>query len=336
MLSFILRRLLIIPLSLLVVITMAFGLVELMPGDPAVAVAGEFAPESVLAEVRADLGLDRPLPERYATYVLDTLQLDLGRSFRSDQPILSEIGRTLPDTIELVTLSVIVAMAIGVAVGAYGAYHSGRRRGSVSNGFAIGFQSVPEFVLGLVLIYAAFFLAGLAPAPVGRLSIGQRQPDSVTNFLLIDAAIAREWSVFFEALHHALLPVMTLGIVTAAAFAKLTSSSMGRAMRSPQIEFARACGLGERTIVRYALLTARTTLLTYSAIIFGALISGAAIIEQIFSWGGIGQWALDAILNLDIPAIQGFVIVFGLLTMLIYLALDVAVVALDPRVSYDR
>lgn len=335
MFRFILRRLLIIPLSMLVVISLAFVLVELMPGDPATSVAGDFASDEVLAGIRGELGLDRPFLERYAVYVGETLRLDLGRSFRSNQPILNEIGRTLPATIELVAMSVAFAMVIGIAVGAYGAYHARRRRETVSRGFIIAFQSIPEFVLGLMLIYIVFFVAGIAPAPVGRLGIGSPRPESITGFLLVDSILTANWTQLWDALRHSLLPVMTLGTVTAAAFAKTTHSSMGVAMRSSQVEFARACGLSERTVVAYALVTARTTLLTYGAILFGALISGAAILEQIFSWGGIGQWALQAILNLDIPAIQGFVIVFGFITMLIYLTLDVAVVLLDPRVSYE-
>jgi peptide/nickel transport system permease protein len=330
-----LRRLLIIPLSMLVVISVAFVLVELMPGDPATSVAGNFASEEVIASIRAELGLDQPFLQRYLSYVGDTARLDLGRSFRSNESVLSEIGRTLPATIELVVMSIGFAMILGIAVGVYGAYHARRKREVVARGFIISFQSVPEFILGLLLIYVVFFVAGLAPAPVGRLSIGSPKPESVTGFLLVDSVLTLNWSQLWDALRHSILPVATLGTVTASAFAKTAHSSVGLAMRSPQVEFARACGLSERTVVGYALVMARTTILTYGAILFGALISGAAILEQIFSWGGIGRWALQAILNLDVPAIQGFVIVFGLLTMLIYLLLDIAVVMLDPRVSYD-
>lgn len=334
LLAFVAKRLLLVPVSLFVVASLAFGLVALMPGDPAVTVLGGFATKAEVEHVHHVLGLDRPLGQRYLDYLGRLAHGDLGQSFYTGQPVASDIARYLPNTLELIVLSLGFAAILGLVLGATGAYFQRRWPDWLSSGATTAIQSVPDFVLGLVLIYAIFFVLRLVPAPVGRLSIGDAAPPTVTHFLLIDSLLGGDWAVLASALGHSVLPVVTLGVVYSAYFAKTARTSLAQAMNSPQVEFARACGLRERTVLGYALLTARTPLLTYGAILFGALIGGEAIIETIFSWRGVGQWALEAVLKLDVPVIQGFIIVAGLATLLIYLILDVLVAILDPRVSY--
>jgi peptide/nickel transport system permease protein len=150
--------------------------------------------------------------------------------------------------------------------------------------------------------------------------------------LLVDTLVAGDLNAFVLAGQHLLLPVLALGIVYAAYFGKTARSTMATALDSTQVEFARACGLSEWKVVYYAFLQARTPILTYGAILFGALIGGAAIIETIFSWPGAGSWALTAILSLDIPVIQGFILAAGFVTITVFLLLDVLILLLDPRV----
>jgi peptide/nickel transport system permease protein len=194
-------------------------------------------------------------------------------------------------------------------------------------------QSVPDFFLGLILIYVVFFLLGLAPSPSGRLDIVETPPPDRTGFLLIDSVVAGQWSTLRSVVAHLFLPVVTLGLVYAAYFAKTARSTVGKALGSQQVQFARAMGLPERTVVRYAFVEARTTLVTYSAVLFAALFGGETIVERIFAWGGLGTWALDGILKLDLPVVQGMVLVAGLITLVTYTALDIAVGLLDPRIS---
>jgi peptide/nickel transport system permease protein len=159
-------------------------------------------------------------------------------------------------------------------------------------------------------------------------------PPPVTHFLLIDSLLSGNWQILGSALAQSVLPVLTLGIVYSAYFGKTARTVLAAALDSSQIEFARACGLPRRQIIGYAVLMGRTPILTYAAILFGTLIGGEAIVETIFGWQGVGQWALEGVLKVDIPVIQGFVILGGFATLLIYLLLDVVVSVLDPRISY--
>lgn len=331
---FILKRLALVPLSALVVVTLSFGLVELIPGDPAQAIAGGFATDEAVDQIRTDLGLDRPLGERYVSYVSAMVTGDLGRSFVTDRPVSTEIVERLPATIELITLALLFAGILGVAMGTAAAYYSKRAPGRLTNVGITALQSIPDFLLALLLIYFLFFIAGVAPPPVGRSGLGGGSVETVTGFLLVDSLLAGDIRAFGAALQHLMLPVLALGFVYSAYLGKTARSTMTNALRSEQVEFARACGLHERTVLRYALVQARTPIITYLAILFGALLGGAAIVETIFSWQGVGQWSLEAMLDLDVPAIQGFIAVAGLVTVVLYLLLDIIVMWLDPRITY--
>lgn len=331
---FVLKRLALVPLSALVVVTLSFGLVELIPGDPAQAIAGGFATDEAVDQIRTDLGLDRPLGERYVSYVSAMVTGDLGRSFVTDRPVSTEIVERLPATIELIALALLFAGILGVAMGTAAAYYNKRALGRFTNVGITALQSIPDFLLALLLIYFLFFIAGVAPPPVGRTGLSGGSVETVTGFLLVDSLLAGDIRAFGAALQHLMLPVLSLGFVYSAYLGKTARSTMTNALRSEQVEFARACGLHERTVLRYALVQARTPIITYLAILFGALLGGAAIVETIFSWQGVGQWSLKAMLDLDVPAIQGFIAVAGLVTVVLYLLLDIIVMWLDPRITY--
>lgn len=329
------KRLLFLPVSLFVVVTIAFLLVNVLPGNPAGVIAGPAASPEQLAAIETRLGLDQSLIERYTTFLGDLVQGDLGQSYYTNREITTEIGRFLPNTLELVILSLGLSTILGVGLGTVAAYWSNRWPNRVSRFVITMFQSIPDFLLALLLIFFFFYVFGIAPAPVGRLGLLETAPERVTGSLLIDAVIAGDWQIFRSALSHMILPVVTLGVYYSSYFAKTTIASLLPALESKQVEFARACGLSERTAIAYAFRQARTPILTYGGILLAALIGGAAIVETIFSWGGLGEWAIDSILQLDIPAVQGFIVVAGIGTLLIFLALDLLVAFLDPRVKYD-
>lgn len=328
------RRLLTIPVSMLVIVTLCFGMVSLIPGDPAATITGGYATAEQITAVRQELGLDKPLGLRYLDYLGAIAHGDLGKSFFTRQPVLQSIGTYLPNTLELIVLALAVAVLLGLALGGIGAYFQRRLPDRITSVVITATQSIPDFVLGLLGIYVLFYLARIAPPPLGRLGIGDSQPQTVTHFLILDSLITGNWTALGSALSHAALPVLTLGIIYSSYFAKTTRATLGQAMGSAQVEFARACGLPEYQVIRYAFVAARTSILTYGAILFGVLLGGAAIIETIFSWQGAGQWALTAMLKVDVPVIQGFVLVVGLSTLLIYLALDILILLLDPRTTY--
>lgn len=330
-----LNRLAFIPLALFGVITISFLLVSIMPGDPALAILGTTASEREVATVRAELGLDRPLVERYVAYVGDVLQGDFGRSFFTGQDIGGEILKYFPASIELVVMALAIAAIVGISIGTAAGYYRGGLTDKASRVAITGLQAIPEFLIGLLLIFFMFYLWRLAPSPLGRLGIMDPYPPVVTRFLLIDLILAGDWKTLGSALHRSMLPVLTLALGAIPLFAKITRTTVGAAMGSKQVQYARACGLPEWRVVHYALLQARTPILTYTAMLFGAMVGGSAIIETMFSWQGLGQWGLAAIIALDIPAIQGFVIVTGLFTMVVYLVLDLLVLVLDPRIKHD-
>lgn len=326
-----LKRLLVIPVSAFVIVTLTFGLVSLIPGDPAVTISGGHASPAQLAAIRAQLGLDHSLGQRYIDYVGHVAQGNLGRSFYTGQSVASSIGNYLPNTLELIVPSLALALILGLTLGTVGAYFRRRLPDRISSVGITITQSVPDFVLGLVGIYILFYRLRIVPAPIGRLGVTDALPPHRTGFLFIDSLAAGKWATLGSAVAHTVLPALTLGVVYSSYFGKTARATLGQAMASAQVEFARACGLPEWQVVRYAFLAARTPILTYGAILFGVLIGGDAIIETIFAWQGAGQWALNAMLNVDVPVIQGFVLVAGLITLLVYIALDFVVVALDPR-----
>lgn len=316
------------------VMTLSFLLASITPGDPAQVIAGPMASQSQVDAVSAELGLDKPIHERYVDYVGGLMQGDLGESYYSKRPVASEIADKLPATLSLVALSVVLATVLGVAAGSVGAYFRGRLPDRVIRLFTGVLQAVPDFFLGLLLIYVLFFLLGWVPAPAGELSFTETAPDKVTGVVAIDALIAGDFAVARSALQHMVLPVLTLALVYAAYFAKTARTTVGRALNSQQAEFARAIGLRERTVLRYAFVESRTTIATYAGVIFAALFGGEAIVERIFAWDGIGAWALNGILQLDVPVVQGMVLVAGSITLITYTMLDIVVGFLDPRVSH--
>ncbi len=315
-------------------VTLSFLLVSVTPGDPAELIAGPMATSEQVDGIRAELGLDEPLGTRYVDYLKGLATGDLGESYYSKRPITEEIGDKLPATLELILLSVVFAAVVGVAVGAVGAYFRGRWPDKVSR-LATGiFQAIPDFFLGLILIYFVFFILGIAPAPSGRVGIAESGPDKVTGFYLIDSLISGNMSLFASAASHLFLPVLTLGLVYAAYFAKTARSTIGKALNSQQAQFARAMGLPERTVVRYAFVESRTTIVTYAGVIFASLLGGEAIVERVFAWNGIGAWSLQGITKLDLPVVQGMVLIAGAITLIVYTVLDIVVGLLDPRIKH--
>lgn len=326
------RRLVAFPVSLVVIATFAFGLVSLMPGDPAVTILGQFASKEEVTALRTQLGMNLSFSDRYVQFMAGLLRGDLGTSFFSQRSVTSEIAKYLPATLELVSMSLVGSILIGLTVGGVSAYFKTRLIGRFSRGIITVFQSIPDFLLGLVLIYLLFFVLGVLPPPIGRTGFGDAEPTSRTGFLLLDTLLDGNFAAFWQAFKSSVMPVLTLSVVYSAYIGKTAQATIGTALGSGQIEYARASGLSEIQVFKYALRQARTPILTYGAILFGSLVGGAAIVETVFAWRGVGQWALHAMLVLDVPEIRGFVIVAGAITLIVYLALDVAIMILDPRV----
>lgn len=332
MIRYLVGRLVLAAVLLLVVISCCFGLVSLIPGDPARATLGEFATKDQVEQVHRQLGLDQPLVERWWHYLSHVLRGDLGKSYFSGESVAHDILVRLPNSLVIVLPGIVLAVVLGIGIGTLSAYRRGGVADRLLSLFTSATLAVPEFALALVLIYVFFQKLHVSPAPLGMLSPLDIPPPSRTGSVVIDSVLAGSWSTISSIAAHAVLPILCLGLFFSAYFARIVRTGLAASLRSPQVEFARACGLGEFRVYRYAMADIRRTLLTYLVILIGAALSGAVIIETVFSWPGIGSWAIQGTLKTDIPVIQGFVLVIATTLLFAYVAVDVIITLLDPRV----
>ena len=299
-------------------------------GDPVAQIAGPLATPSQIHALRHQLGFDRPLIDQYGRYLSQLAHGDLGQSLSTNQPVSGEIRQRLGGTLELIVLGVALATIWGITVGALACY--GRRFGRFFHGLAVIGLATPDFVLGLVLALVFAFKLGWAPAPIGQIGLAAPTPPTRTGGIALDALIAGQWGTFWSALGFLVLPVITLGFVYGAPIAKLAEGAMRTTRSKAYIEYAELVGLSRSRVFRYTLRNSLPSILTVSGAVAGYLVGGIVLVEIVFSWGGIGQWAAQSILALDLPAIQAFVLIAAVCTLCIYLLLDIAYGVIDPRV----
>ncbi|GAB3430219.1 ABC transporter permease [Actinophytocola sediminis] len=325
-------RLVAIPVSLFAVASLAFWMVRISGASAASSVAGEYASAEAIAQTERSLGLDRSLWDQYTSFLGGLFRADLGRSYFTRQPVADELFTRLPLDAVLGVLALVVAVVAGIGLGAVGAYFRAAWPDRASRGVVTVLQSVPEFVFALVLIFVFFFELGWLPAPVGQLALSQTVPPHVTGVVVVDAVVAGDWDAFGAAAAQLVLPVLSFGLALSAVFAKVTRSSLVSTLAAPQTEYARALGLSPWRVFVSALIVSRTSILTTVAIVSGALIGGNAIMQKIFSLDGAAAFGVDAILKLDLPVVQGIVLVFGGITVVLFLLIDILILLLDPRV----
>jgi ABC-type dipeptide/oligopeptide/nickel transport system permease component len=335
MLRMIVRRLVAVPLLLLGVVTVAFFLSNMTKGDPLVAIVGErqMTNPEVVAAAKARWGLDRPLPERYLVYVGNLLTGDLGTSFRTKRPVSQDLMERLPATLELVIAAMIVGVLGGVSLGVAAAHFRDRNADHVARVIALLGSSVPVFWSGLLMLYVFSVVLGWLPGP-GRLDPRMAAPPGVTGFYTIDALLAGDWAAFGEALKRLVLPAVVLGWAVLGVITRLVRASMLDVLGQDYVLAARAKGASERRVlVNHALRNAMIPTLTIIGFSFAYLITGAVLTEAVFSWPGIGTYAVDAARALDFPAIIGVTIVGGAAFLLTNLVTDIGYALADPRVK---
>jgi peptide/nickel transport system permease protein len=331
---FLIRRIGQMFFQVLGIVTVIFFIVHLSPGNPAISLAGVGAkPESVKA-IEAKLGLDKPIIVQYGIYLYNLARGDLGDSIYTGQPVSKDLVQRFPATLELVTVATVVCVIVGIPLGVITAL---RRKGLVEKAmFAYGMLSgaIPDFWFGLILVFVFFFLLGWAPPPMGRLGLVTSPPTRITGFYLVDSLIQADLNTFWLTAKHLALPVLTLVLVYMGNISKMAHSSMDEVMGSEFIDYARACGLPRSTIIRYALRNALPPVVTVVAFNYGFLLGAAVLVETVFSWGGLGEYAVQSINHSDYAPLQGFVLVAGLFMVLQFAALDVVYGLLDPRFEY--
>ncbi|MCO5084183.1 MAG: ABC transporter permease [Rhizobiaceae bacterium] len=330
-LTYIGRRLIFVGPQLIGILLVTFLLLKLIPGDPAVMMLGPFATDEGLARLRAELGLDRSIVEQFGIYLWRVLHWDLGTSWQTTMPVTSDLAQRFPATLELVTLSLLLALAIGLPLGVVGARNKDGIVRKFADYYGLAAGALPDFWFGLVLIFVFYTMLGMVPAPLGRIDFTIIPPPDVTGSLLIDSLISGNWPALKNAAGHLILPVLTLGIINAAPILKMTVSTMERMLEADFSRYAEMCGLPRNVVARKALRNSLPSIITIVSVLYGFLIGGAVLVEIVFSWGGAGQYAVQGVLNADLNPVLGFVLYSAILSLVIYLIVDLIYFAIDPR-----
>jgi len=307
-----------------------FVLQAIIPSDPARAMVGASAsPEAVAAKAR-ELGYDKPLPQRFADYVGRTATGDLQSSLRTRNEVTDDLATFAPASLELALAAAVLAafMGIGLAL----ALAAGGRAARVLRVVLVAGASVPGFLVALLAILVFYSLLGVLPAS-GRVTDTLVLPEGPTQLLLIDSLLALDPGVFGSALAHLVLPAFTLALVPALAIARTLATSLESVMREDYVRTARSKGLRERSIiVRHGLRNAAGPALTMGGLQFGLLLAGIVVVEQIFSWPGLGLYLSQSIAFSDFPAITGTTLLLGTTYVVVNFLVDVAQAAADPRI----
>jgi dipeptide transport system permease protein len=336
MLTMILKRVAMAIPSLIGVIVVTFLLTRALPGDPAAYFAGPAATKQAIEEVRAKLGLDKPLIVQFGHYVVDLAHGNLGNSLTTGQPVVTELRNRLPASAELTLLGLIVSIVIAVPLGILAATRPNSLVDHACRIISTAGVSLPVFFTGLILVYIFYYLLGWAPAPLGRLDVFFDAPPQVTGFYLIDSLIAGQGEVFLASLKQLILPALTLAIFSLAPIARMTRASMLAVLSSDFVRTARASGLSPLTvIVTYAFRNAMLPVITTLGMVFSFLLGANVLVEKVFAWPGIGSYAVEALLAYDFAPVQGFVLTMAVLYVAINLLIDVLYGVIDPRVRLE-
>jgi ABC-type dipeptide/oligopeptide/nickel transport system permease component len=294
------------------VLLVGFLLMQVVPTDPAVVRAGPTATPDVIAAIRADLGLERPLHEQFGLYMWRLLHGDLGVSIINNVPVAQELGATIGPTLELMVASLFWSIPLGIALGTVAAYWRGTLLDRAITAFTVAGGSIPVFFLGLILIWYVGFKWQLLPF-TGRLG--------------------PLWT--WDGVQAVILPALTLGGVFVGPVARMTRTAVLDVLGADHVRTARAKGLPERLVVlRHALRNALIPVITLIGLQIGFLLGGAVVTETVFSWPGVGRLAVGAILSSDFPMAQGTIIVLSLGFIVINLVVDLLYAALDPRIRH--
>jgi peptide/nickel transport system permease protein len=339
--TYIISRLLLAPLMILTIMTVVFlllrapSLLGLSAADPVDALLGARAPEAAKNALRSQLGLDAPLLIQYLRYLGQLLHLDLGTSLASQgQTVWGLIGQYFPATVELTVCSMIVAVTVGVTVGAIAASRPNTPLDAGGRLFGIITYAVPMYWFGMILqqvlaVQNSWF-------PIGtRFPISVAAPNGPTGLYVLDSLLHGNLSQCGTALYHLALPSLTLGLLISGIFERMVRVNLKQTLQSDYVEAARARGIPEgRILTAHALKNAFIPVLTILGLTFASLLGGAVLTEVTFDWPGLANRLYEAIDNHDYPVVQGLLVFFGLIVALISLAIDILNAYIDPRIRY--
>jgi peptide/nickel transport system permease protein len=327
------RFLTIVPV-LLGVSLIVFSFTHLIPGDPAVAMLGERATPQRVMEVRTQLGLDQPLYTQYFIYAGKILHGDLGASILRGDPVLRDLVRRFPATVELATSAILIAILVGVPMGIISAVWRNSFFDGVSRLVALAGVSMPIFWLGLMLAWCFGVVLGWLPTGF-RLGTDVTLV-AVTNFNVLDSLLTKNPAALVSSLRHLILPAIALSTIPMAVIARMTRASLLEVLSQDYIRTAESKGLPQRSVIlRHAMRNALLPVMTVTGLQVGRLLAGAILTETIFSWPGIGLWIYESIQARDYPIVQGATLFIATIFVMVNLLTDVLYASVDPRIKYD-
>ena len=321
-----------VALTFLGLLLVTFLIGRVVPIDPVLAAVGDRANAETYERMRVEMGLNLPLWQQFIHYVADVLHGDFGTSVLTSQPVLNDIRRAFPATLELATAAIVIGVMLGVPAGVFAAVHRGRWPDHLVRVLGLVGYSVPVFWLGLVGLLLFYAKLDIAPGP-GRLDVFyDGMVDPVTGVITVDALLAGETEIFWNALSHLILPASILGYFSIAYISRMTRSFMLDQLRQEYITTARVKGMSEtRVIWRHALGNIAVPLITVVALSYANLLEGSVLTETVFAWPGLGLYITNSLLNADMNAVLGGTLVVGAVFIGLNMLSDLLYRLLDPR-----
>jgi peptide/nickel transport system permease protein len=326
-----------VALTLLGLLAVTFLIGRVIPVDPALAIVGDRAPEHVVQRVREELGLNLPLYEQFGRYVVRAVKGEFGNSVLTSNPVLDDIVKTFPATLELATCGILIGAGLGVPLGVWAAVRRGGAADHTVRVMGLVGYSVPIFWLGLMALVLFYAMLGWVAGP-GRIDVAfEYSFERTTGLMLLDAALAGEWEALANAFSHLVLPATLLGYFSLAYISRMTRSFMLNELAQEYIVAARAKGLSEARIIwRHALRNAMVPLVTVIALSYAGLLEGSVLTETVFAWPGLGLYITNSLQNADMNAVLGGTIVVGSVFIGLNLLSDLLYRTLDPRTRDTR
>jgi peptide/nickel transport system permease protein len=328
------RRLAALVLLAIGITFVAFALTHIVPGDPAAANLGQQAinDPAAVAAFNHHYGLDKPLPTQYAIYLWRLLHGDLGQSEQNHDAVTHDLGQAIPATAELAIVSILIAILIGVTLGVIAAMRRNKLTDHVLRVVSLGGVSMPTFWIALVGLYVFFFRLNWLPG-TGRLDPIVTPPPNHTGLYVLDSVIAGQWSTAGNAVMHLILPAAVLAAYNIGLLTRYTRSSVLEVISNDYVRAARAKGMPERIVIpRHVLRAALPGIVTVIGLAFANVMTGAVLVENIFSWPGIGQYAYRSATTLDLPAIMGVSLFVAVVYIVVNFVVDVLYGVIDPRI----
>ncbi len=319
-------------LTFLGLTAVTFTIGRIMPADPVLAIVGDRASQAVYDRVYLEMGLDRPIYEQYLRYLGELAEGDLGTSIMTTRPVLEDVLRFFPATLELATIATLLGVFVGVPIGVWAAVNQGRLIDHVVRVFGLVGYSMPVFWLGMVALLVFYGILGWVGGP-GRIDVYYDGiVDSVTGVILIDSAMQGEWDIFWNAVSHLVLPASILGLFALAYIARMTRSFMLDQLNQEYVLTARVKGASELSVIwRHAFRNVLVQLITIIGLTYASLLEGSVLTETVFSWPGIGQYITTSLFNADMSAVLGGTVVVGACFVGINMLSDLLYRLVDPR-----